>query len=305
MKKRLLFILLALVVCLSACGRAAVASVVKPGEDFYYLDETDAFSRATEAEIYYNNVALQKACGAEIVVVSLKTLNGMSAGDYAYRLFNEWQVGASGTDNGIVLLLAPNEDDYYLCQGTGTERFLSVSDIDQLLYENLEPDFAKKDYDAGVRKTFRQLFDIFAETYRLDLEYKSGESYVTAETEAAGFGGYDYPEDHYYNQPQTQKRSMGLLPIIIVIVVIIMVSKLSRPGYRSGGYRPFFGMPRPPRPPRPPFGGGFGGGNRPSGGSFGGGFGGRSGGRSGGGGGFGGRSGGGGGFSRGSGAGRR
>ena len=108
--------------------------------------------------IYHNNVDLQKACGAQIVVAAVKTLNGLTREDYAYRLINEWGVGDKTGNNGVVLLLAIEEDDYYLTTGTGLERHLDAGTIKTILDEYLEPDFASKNYDDGVRKTFEAIF---------------------------------------------------------------------------------------------------------------------------------------------------
>ena len=99
--------------------------------------------------IYHNNVDLQKACGAQIVVAAVKTLDGLTREDYAYRLINEWGVGDKTGNNGAVLLLAIDEDDYYLTTGTGMA-------AKAMLDKYLEPDFAKKDYDAGIRKILKR-----------------------------------------------------------------------------------------------------------------------------------------------------
>ena len=58
-----------------------------------------------------NNDKLAEACGAQIVVAAVKTLNGLTCRDYAYRLINEWGVGDRTENNGAVLLLAIDEDD--------------------------------------------------------------------------------------------------------------------------------------------------------------------------------------------------
>lgn len=82
---------------------------------------------ATRAMIYHNNVDLQKACGAQIVVAAVKTLDGLTREDYAYRLIKEWGVGDKTGNNGAVLVLAIDEDDYYLTTGTGMERHLDAA----------------------------------------------------------------------------------------------------------------------------------------------------------------------------------
>ena len=129
--------------------------------------------------IYHNNVDLQKACGAQIVVAAVKTLNGLTREDYAYRLINEWGVGDKTGNNGAVLLLAIEEDDYYLTTGTGMERHLDAGAAKTMLDKYLEPDFAKKDYDAGIRKIFEALFKRVNSVYRAGVTFRDASSWQT------------------------------------------------------------------------------------------------------------------------------
>ena len=302
--------LLALVMCLMLV-LTAYADTLKVSDDFYYNDTANVLSDATEAMLYYNNVELEKKCGAQIVVVTVSTTGSTAIGDYAYRLLNEWGVGSSDENNGYLLVLAIDDDDYYLSQGTGAERITSVDTLSEYLNTYLEPGFAAKDYDSGVQALFTQLFTTVSAHYGLGLTVDSGEALLSSHSDAqTGYGGYSPSYTH-------QASSGGGISVIAVIIILLVVIAIAGAGRRRRYTR------RPPMaggvvmpPPRMHFGsrpmGGFGGG-RPSGG-FGGGrpSGGFGGGRSSGGsfgggsrssGGFGGARGGGGG-GRGSGAGR-
>ena len=325
--KKLVSILLAALFALTLT--ASAATIAKPGEDFYYLDQPGVLTEETKAEIYYNNVALEKACGGQIVVAVVNTLGNMTEDEYAYRMINEWQVGDSERQNGIVMLLAIQEDTYYTTVGAGIERFLEAADISDINYEYLEPDFAARDYDAGVSKTFRALFDRVADYYNADAAYTDGATLLRMyESEYANAGNYGgYAPTH-----ERREEGSGLGMIILIVLIIVLLCALRPvviPRYRGYGFfggifypsyrrtrqpgpRPFgfsFG-PRPGSGPRPGFGPRPGGAPRtgsprPSGFSRPGGFGsGRPGGSFGGrSGGFGGGHGGGGG-GRGAGAGR-
>ena len=318
MKRTLSAILCAALCLVFVLAGAARADVVKPNDDFYYYDDAGVMTDATRAMIYYNNVELQKACGAQIVVAAVKTLNGLTCRDYAYRLINEWGVGDKTENNGAVLLLAIDEDDYYLTTGTGLERHLDAGTVKTILDEYLEPDFASKNYDDGVRKTFEAIFTRVNSAYRAGVTFQSAYNWETT--------GDSLPSTTRTN-PQTtetvkkQHKGGGGMSVIFVLIVLFIVIAVIRSVLRSI-FRPFgpvswFGCmggprPRPPDPdhhhprgpgPRPPHFGGFGGFGGRSGGSFGGRSGGSFGGGSRSGGGFGGARGGGGG-GRGGGAGR-
>ena len=151
MKRTLSAILCAALCLVLALAGVARADVVKPNDDFYYYDDAGVMTDATRAMIYYNNVELQKACGAQIVVATVDSLNGEEISDYAYDLFSAWGIGSAEKNNGFLLLLSIGDDDYYALQGAGLTKQFSDSAISDLLYQYLEPDFAKKSYDAGVK----------------------------------------------------------------------------------------------------------------------------------------------------------
>ena len=179
MKRTLSAILCADLCLVVMLAGAARADIVKPNDDFYYYDDAGVMTDATRAMIYYNNVELQKACGAQIVVAAVKTLDGLTREDYAYRLINEWGVGDKTGNNGVVLLLAIDEDDYYLTTGTGMERHLDAGAAKTMLDKYLEPDFAKKDYDAGIRRIFEALFTRVNSAYRAGVTFRDASSWQT------------------------------------------------------------------------------------------------------------------------------
>ena len=253
MKRPLSAILCAALCLVFALAGAARADVVKPNDDFYYYDDAGVMTDATRAMIYYNNVELQKACGAQIVVAAVKTLNGLTCRDYAYRLINEWGVGDKTENNGAVLLLAIEEDDYCLTTGTGLERHLDAGTVKTILDEYLEPDFASKNYDDGVRKTFEAIFTRVNSAYRAGVTFQSAYNWETT--------GDSLPSTTRTN-PQTtetvkkQHKGGGGMSVIFVLIVLFIVIAVIRSVLRSI-FRPFgpvswFGCMGGPRP-RPPY----------------------------------------------------
>lgn len=307
----------------------ALAAVPQRPANKYVLDEAGVLSSATEREIIKENEELFEECGAEIVIVAVDFLGGKDIEDYANDLFNTWGIGSSQRNNGILLVLAIGEENYYATTGYGLEDYFDGAKFQELFDDYLEEDFAAGRYDEGVKEFFDEVLDEVEDYYEhYEDEYTQPDS-------------PDYDEPYYSSvRPSRWKSFMGIVSnvarIVIIMVVVIIVVRIfsgrgrggrGGPPYGGGGggggnfwtgmmlgnmmgrnRRSHWGAPPPPPPP-----GGFGGpGHRPGGhrpGGFGGftgggrsgGFGaGRSGGGFGGGGGFSG-----GGASRGGGAGRR
>jgi len=95
----------------------------------------------------------ERQTSIEFVVVVVNNLAGLSARNYAMGIGDSWRVGKAGSDNGIVLLWAPNERAYALRVAEGLSPDLSDSDAAQITRQNLLPNFKRGDYYAGLKET--------------------------------------------------------------------------------------------------------------------------------------------------------
>ncbi len=320
-------------ICACICVLSAVVLAAAPAaaktpdrpENKYVLDSAGVISDRTEKEIVRRNQELFRECGAEIVIAAVDFLGGEDIEDYANDMFNDWGIGSRERDNGVLLVMAIGEEDYYATSGKGIDGYFNAARFRDLFDRYLEDDFAAGDYDAGALGFF-------------NAAAQDMESYYSADHAAPVEDGVpDDQEDAWYSHNSFFSRAgaviFALVRVAVVVVVLLVVFAFLRGigrggggGYGGGGGGFWQGMFlgsmmnsrrrrsywSPPPPPPPGHFGGFGGprGPRPPQGGFGGGRPGGFGGFHGGGGSRGGgigRSGGfhGGGSSRGGGAGRR
>ena len=147
---------------------------IEPGRDFYYYDEMGVLSEALKGEIYFTNERLYRDCGAQIAVVVLATTGTENIEDYSIRLFNSWGIGDSQRNNGFLLLLAIDDENYYACPGTGLREALPSEEISRMLSDNLEGEFAARQYDSGVRRMYEALFRRIASICGSDVTIQEG-----------------------------------------------------------------------------------------------------------------------------------
>lgn len=216
--KKLLTILLALLLI-----AAPALALPAPSADFYILDEANVISDATEEYIIYNNDQLFDACGAQIVFAVLDDTEGEAIDDYAYDLFNEWGIGDSKKNNGFLVLMAIDDDNYYALPGAGLERAISGGTVKDLLDTYLEPDFAARDYDAGARKLFDALFTEVcdASAVYLTAGMPAG-STASAKQPAAKTETRRPAEEPITYRDDDSGISTGTIILIIVIIVIVL-----------------------------------------------------------------------------------
>src|SRR5689334_2397002 len=72
-------------------------------------DFANVIDPAVEAAIDQQLNSLEQKTSSEIAVATVASLDGMSVDEYANRLFKAWGVGQAKQDNGVLVLVAPNE----------------------------------------------------------------------------------------------------------------------------------------------------------------------------------------------------
>jgi uncharacterized protein len=194
---------------------------------------------------------------AQVAVVTIHTLDGDDAADYATRLFEKMKVGAKETDRGVLLLFAIDDHQRFIEVGYGLEGILPDGKTGDIGRE-MVPYLRANNFDGAVTLGVDEIAQVIAADAKVTLE--------------------DQPDAP---QPVPQRRASGLRVVQVIIVLIVVALYLFR---LLGGFGLFglwgIGLLGGGRG----FGGGFGGGGFGGGGGDGGGFGGFGGGSTGGGG---------------------
>jgi uncharacterized protein len=68
---------------------------------------------------------LEDKSGIQVVVATVKSLEGSDIETYANQLFRNWRLGEAKKNNGVLLLIAPNEHKVRIEVGYGLEGTLT------------------------------------------------------------------------------------------------------------------------------------------------------------------------------------
>ena len=165
---KLLTLLLVIVLAFAMPSAGLGASGVVSPNGSYCLDETGVMSEETKAFIEERNRSLEQFCrGAQMCAVVIDSTHGVSPENYAYDVFTSWRIGRSGEDNGVLILMLIEDDNYWIMRGTGLEEVLSAGMLQSVIDVYTEPSFAAKDYDTALYKTFDRLNDELCGYYRV------------------------------------------------------------------------------------------------------------------------------------------
>jgi len=290
----------------------AVSAVFpEPSANFFVTDLANVITPDDRDVIFaLNDELANTGSGAQVAVLTVNFLGGMDAADFAHGVFYEWGIGDANRDNGVLILLAIAEEDYFIATGLGVEAVISSGQVQIIIDNYMEPYFARSEYSQGVIRTATEIAERLISNY--------------AGSQIAPVAGAQPPAAVHGNlvmaQPQNTVGAQMFSTVMIVFIVIVLLLMLMprrrmgpmmgpmRRGWGWGGPWMWFGPRRPwgwgggmwgrprgfgHRPPmgRPPLGGGVpppptgrtpqGGGGRSAGGGagrntggFGGGFGG-------------------------------
>jgi uncharacterized protein len=245
---------------------AAVSTLAENSKNIhptgYVTDLAGVIAPETKARLEALCREVEEKTGAQIAVVTVRSLEGESVENFAVDLYKQLGVGSKSENRGVLLLVAPEEHKYRIEVGYGLEPVINdarAGDAGRAMVALLRQD----DYSAAIEAATWMLAKYIADDRGVTL---SGRPPATTQRKVA-----------------RRSSPIGLWAILFIIWIIFSIARTGR-GRRGGGGGWWIG----------PMLGGMSGGWR-----GGGGFGGSSGGYSGGGGfgGFGGGSSGGGGAS--------
>ncbi|MFE1597327.1 TPM domain-containing protein [Methylobacterium sp. ID0610] len=86
----------------------------------------------------------------QVVVATVRSLQGTSIEDYANRLFRAWKLGQAKANNGVLLLVAPGERKVRIEVGYGLEGALTDALSKVLIAGTIAPRFKAGDFAGGI-----------------------------------------------------------------------------------------------------------------------------------------------------------
>jgi len=111
---------------------------------------------AIQAEL----AALEQKSTDQVAVVTVKSLEGYPIEDYGYQLGRKWGIGQKGKDNGILLIVAPNERKVRIEVGRGLEPVMTDAMSNLIVQNAILPEFRRGDFSAGIRAGVRDIKDV-------------------------------------------------------------------------------------------------------------------------------------------------
>jgi uncharacterized protein len=103
---------------------------------------------------------LREKTGAQLAVVTLKSLEGGQVDDFAVKLFQRWGIGDKDKKNGLLLLVAIQDRKARIEVGYGLEPILPDALAGRILNEQLFPAFRQQRYADGLTAAVNRIIEI-------------------------------------------------------------------------------------------------------------------------------------------------
>ena len=133
-----------------ALATPAFAQTFPPRPEAPVLDQAGLLRPEQLLDIQSKSEALHAQTGRAFVVATVNSLEGYPIEDYAYRLGRAWKIGDEKRDDGVLLLVAPNEKKVWIATGYGAEGFLPDILAGRITREIILPRFREGDMGGGI-----------------------------------------------------------------------------------------------------------------------------------------------------------
>lgn len=182
----------------SLSNTAAAKNYPSPTDDFYVNDFANVLDSDTEAYISSMNSELEKATGAQVVIVTVSEIKDEALDDFSLELLRKWGIGDSKKNNGVLILLDVGGRQSRIEVGYGLEGALPDGKTGRIQDTFMLPYFKEGDYSTGIREGFNAVIN---EVY---YEY-----------------GYDSPIKGDYNIPKDEVNKNSPIPKLILAIFVI------------------------------------------------------------------------------------
>jgi uncharacterized protein len=217
MKTRFLNLLIVALITVQAIN--AVAEIPeKANPPRLVNDFAGVFNRQEVEQLEQKLVQYANETSTQIVVVTVKDLDGYDISDYSFRLGEKWGVGQKGKNNGVVIVLKPKTGQesgrVFVAIGYGLESIIPDATANrQIVDYEMVPRFKEGDYFGGISNGINVIMRL-----------------------AKG----EFTADQYAQSKKKEQKKGSLFGLVIIIIIILLF--ISR-GRRNRFYTPGSAIP--------------------------------------------------------------
>lgn len=168
-KTLILILITALLISLFSLSAYGLNIPKAPKEDIYVQDYAFMLSNEVKEDMLKMSSVLKDLTSAELVVVTVASMDGRSIEEYALNLFRQWGIGDKDARNGVLLLIAREEREARIEVGYGLEGAITDGKAGAILDEMITY-FQVDNYNEGVATAYSLLLNEIAVEYNIEAD---------------------------------------------------------------------------------------------------------------------------------------
>ncbi len=165
-RKRVSFLL---ILCILLLCPILLGAAPSHTDIFYVNDYADVLSDETESQILSTALDLKNQTSAQVVVLTINSLEGEEISDYAVETFRNWGIGGKDNNNGVLIVLSVGDREMWITTGYGLEGTLTDTRLGQLRDTYAMPSYRNNEFDEGTLLLFNAIVnEVRTEEYGLE-----------------------------------------------------------------------------------------------------------------------------------------
>ena len=126
------------------------------------VDEAGLLGATDRAALTDSLASLEAKTTDQLVIVTLKSLQGTSIEDYGYQLGRRWQIGQKDKNTGALLIVAATERKVRIEVGYGLEGALTDALTKYIIETSILPRFKVGDLPGGIKLGAAQIIQVLS-----------------------------------------------------------------------------------------------------------------------------------------------
>lgn len=145
-------------------------------------DEAKILSSQTVDQLEIQLKQFEDSTSNQIAILIINSLEGDVLEEYSIRVaHNEWKLGQSKNDNGVLLLIATDDRKMRIEVGYGLEGVLTDALTSRIIRNEMAPNFRRGDYDAGVLLAVNAIVRAIGGEYVAEEDSSSGDGMTASD----------------------------------------------------------------------------------------------------------------------------
>jgi len=116
------------------------------------VDQAQLLSPEAETALTAKLEALERDTSNQLVVVTIDSLQDREIEEYGYQLGRAWGIGQAEDDNGVLLIVAPEERKVRIEVGYGLEGVLTDALSALIIHNEILPSFREGYFERGIQQ---------------------------------------------------------------------------------------------------------------------------------------------------------